>query len=126
MRRIVLTVTLVACLLAYTAEAVAKEKVTATPSVVHFGQPLTIKGSGWPVIEFCSRRVSLSLRSSQNAFALARVHIRVSGRFTFRWTPRRARVGAGRWRVVARMRCESGNDGSPVIVRATDRIRIAE
>ena len=69
MRRIALIVTLVACLLAYTAEAVAKEKLTATPSVVSFGQPLTIKGRGWPVIEFCSGGEPVAEVLSQLFFA---------------------------------------------------------
>ena len=66
------------------------------------------------MIEFCSRTVRLSLRSDQNAFRIGTVRVRDSGRFRFEWVPRRAKVGAGRWRLVARMRCESGKDGSPV------------
>ena len=33
-------------------------------------------------------------------------------------------IGAGRWRVVARMRCESGKDGSVVPVRRSAPLRI--
>jgi hypothetical protein len=50
--------------------------------------------------------------------------VRTDGTFRRRWTPRRSRVGAGRWRLVVRMRCESGQDGSPVIVRKSRAIRI--
>ena len=35
-----------------------------------------------------------------------------------------AGVGAGDWRLVARLRCESGDDGSAVFVRRSKRIRI--
>lgn len=46
------------------------------------------------------------------------------GRFRFTWIPRRDEVGRGDWTLVARMRCESGQDGSPNPVRASTRIRI--
>jgi hypothetical protein len=105
-------------------EAVASQRVTARPNPVDFGETLVIRGKGWPVIEFCSRTVRLSLRSAQNAFRIGRTRTRPSGRFRFDWIPRRSEVGAGRWRLVARVRCESGRDGSPVIVRASTPLRI--
>jgi hypothetical protein len=104
--------------------AEARQRVSAVPSSVRFGQTLTVRGSGWPVIEFCSRTVRLSLRGGQNAVAIGSVRVRDNGRFAFRYVPRRAAIGAGFWRVVARMRCESGKDGSPVIRRASDGVRI--
>ncbi len=81
-------------------------------------------GRGWPVIEFCSRTVRLSLRSGQNAFRIGTDRVGLRGRFRFRWVPRRSEVGRGDWTLVARMRCESGKDGSPVPVRATTPIHI--
>lgn len=104
--------------------AAAKQSVRASPDPVRFGETLVVKGRGWPVIEFCSRTVRLSLRSDQNAFRIGRVRTRANGRFRFEWVPRRREVGAGRWRLVARMRCESGKDGSPVITRAATPLRI--
>jgi hypothetical protein len=47
-----------------------------------------------------------------------------SGRFSFRWVPKNKNIGPGRWRLVARMRCESGKDGSTVFVRGTKLIRV--
>ncbi len=114
-----------AAVLALPGTAAAKEKLTASPTTVSFGETLVLRGTGWPVIEFCRRQVTLSLKSSQNSFRIGTVRTRPNGRFSFRWLPRRARVGAGSWLAVARMRCESGNDGSPVIRRATARIHIA-
>ena len=76
------------------------------------------------MIEFCSRRVRISLRTSQNAFRIGAATVDATGRFTFRWVPRRSKVGAGDWLVVARMRCESGKDGSAIYRRAIDLIRI--
>jgi Family of unknown function (DUF6636) len=104
--------------------AEARERVGAVPGSVGFGQTLTVRGSDWPVIEFCSRTVRLSLRGGQNALAIGRVRVRDNGRFAFRYVPRRRAIGAGFWRVVARMRCESGKDGSPIIRRASDGVRI--
>lgn len=114
---------LVACL-ATVAPAAAKQSVSASPNPVHFGETLVVKGKGWPVIEFCSRTVRLSLRSDQNAFRIGTVRVGDRGRLRFEWIPRRSQVGAGRWTLVARMRCESGKDGSPVPTRASVAIRI--
>jgi hypothetical protein len=95
----------------------AAPRLTAAPNPVSFGQAVIVQGREWPVFENCRRRVRLSLRSDQNAFVLGSAPVRANGRFTFRWTPRRSEVGAGAWRLVAVLRCESGEDGSPVLVR---------
>jgi hypothetical protein len=110
--------------LAVPAGAAAKPRVTANPNPVGFGKTLVVKGRGWPVIEFCSRTVRLSLRSDQNAFRIGTDRVGPRGRFRFTWVPRRSEVGRGDWTLVARMRCESGKDGSPNPVRATAPIRI--
>lgn len=104
--------------------ASAAPRVTADPNPVPFGEKQTVKGRGWPVIEFCSRTVRLSLRSDQNAFRIGTDRVGLEGRFRFTWVPRRREVGRGDWTLVARMRCESGKDGSPNPVRATTPIRI--
>lgn len=105
--------------------ASAGPRLSARPNPVSFGRPLTIAGHGWPVIEFCERKVRLSLRSPQNVFTIGTARVGLRGGFRRTWTPRRAEVGAGRWRLVARMRCESGRDGSavPVVRSLTLRIR---
>ena len=120
-----LTVALLAgALAAAAAPAQAAPSVNAGPKPIAFGEILTITGKGWPVIEFCSRTVRLSLRSPQNVFRIGTVRTRLDGRIRRRWIPRRSEVGAGQWRLVARMRCESGNDGSPIIQRASTPLRI--
>jgi hypothetical protein len=111
-------------LLGAPSSAAAKPRVTANPNPVAFGETLTVRGRGWPVIEFCSRTVRLSLRSDQNAFPIGTDRVGPRGRFRFTWVPRRSDVGRGDWTLVARMRCESGKDGSPVPVRATTPLRI--
>ena len=123
MRRAAPLVALLACL-ATAAPAAARQSISASPNPVRFGHQLVVKGKGWPVIEFCSRTVRLSLRSDQNAFRIGKLRVGDRGRFRFEWVPRRSQVGAGRWTVVARMRCESGDDGSPVPTTATAPIRI--
>jgi hypothetical protein len=127
-RRPVLTPSLLAVLAASAAAtpapAAADPRVTAAPNPVPFGEQQTVKGRGWPVIEFCSRTVRLSRRSDQNAFRIGTDRVTTRGRFRFTWTPRRADVGRGNWTLVARMRCESGEDGSPNPMHATTPIRI--
>jgi hypothetical protein len=118
-----LAVAVVLCLAA-AAPAAARQSISASPNPVHFGQTLVVKGKGWPVIEFCSRTVRLSLRSDQNAVRIGAVRVGDRGRFRFHWIPRRANVGTGRWQLVARMRCESGKDGSVVWTRASVALRI--
>jgi hypothetical protein len=76
------------------------------------------------VIEFCSRTIRVSVRSAQNSAPIAQRHIGDNGRFTFRWIPKNKNIGRGTWTLVARMRCESGKDGSTHFVRATTRITI--
>lgn len=106
------------------AAAASGTTVTATPNPVRASAVVTITGRGWPVIEFCERRVRLTLESAQNAVPIGTVGVGVRGGFRRRWRPSRANAGPGRWRVVARMRCESGNDGStvPVVRRVALRI----
>jgi hypothetical protein len=123
-RRGFVTIVALACLLAGAAPAAARQSISARPNPVDFGETLAVTGRGWPVIEFCSRTVRLSLRSDRNAFRIGRVRVGSHGRFRFEWVPRRSEVGAGRWRLVARMACESGKDGSPNPMRASTSVRI--
>jgi hypothetical protein len=99
-------------------------KITADPVRVHSTAAQTVRGRNWPVIEFCSRTVRVSVRSAQNSVAIAQRHVSDTSRFRFRWVPQNKNVGPGRWRLVARMRCESGKDGSTVFTRASTLIRV--
>jgi hypothetical protein len=104
--------------------AAAAQHITATPKTVKRTAIQTVRGSGWPVIEFCSRTVRVSVRSAQNSAPIAQRHIGDNGRFTFRWIPKNKNVGRGDWTMVARMRCESGKDGSTHFLKATTQITI--
>jgi hypothetical protein len=106
------------------AAAQAAQSISATPKTVNRADVQTVTGRGWPVIEFCSRTIRVSVRSAQNIVPIAQRHIRANGRFSFRWIPRNKNVGRGSWRLVARMRCESGKDGSTVFTRASTPITI--
>jgi len=99
-------------------------KITADPIRVDRTAVQTVRGRNWPVIEFCSRTVRVSVRSAQNSAPIAQRRVSDTGRFRFRWIPKNKNIGAGRWRLVARMRCESGKDGSTVFVRASTLIRV--
>jgi hypothetical protein len=110
--------------LALAATAQAAQTITASPKTVKRSDIQTVRGRGWPVIEFCSRTVRVFVRSAQNSAPIAQRHIRDTGRFAFRWIPKNKNIGKGSWRLVARMRCESGKDGSTFFVRASTRITI--
>ena len=117
---------LIAVVLAAAAPATAQaaQSISATPKTIGTTDIQIVRGKGWPVIEFCSRTVRVFVRSAQNSAPVAQRHIAANGRFSFRWVPRNKNVGPGRWRLVARMRCESGKDGSTFFVRASTRIVI--
>jgi hypothetical protein len=104
--------------------AAQAQTISADPARVDSDQIQTVRGRNWPVIEFCSRTVRVSVRSAQNSAPIAQRRVSVSGRFRFRWVPQNKNIGPGRWRLVARMRCESGKDGSTIFVRASTVIRI--
>jgi hypothetical protein len=123
MRPIIVLVAVTAALV-LAAPAAAKPRISVSPNPVDHDQSQTVKGRGWPVIEFCKRTVRISLRSTQNAVTLGTAHVRRSGRFRFTWTADDENVGVGRWRLVARMKCESGEDGSPNPVRRSVRVRV--
>jgi hypothetical protein len=113
-----------AALLAAPADAASPPFLKVTPNRIHLGDTTTIKGTQWPVIEFCKRRVRLRLESDQNAVLIGFSHIKDNGRFTRHFTPKKGKIGAGRWRVVARLRCESGEDGSANFVTRKRKLRI--
>ena len=138
MRRIA-CLTIIAACLAAAAPAAAAPRISVAPDPVDRDQTQIVKGRGWPVIEFCKRRVRIRLLSDQNAVLLGFAPVRDNGHFRFEWSPDDANVGAGSrfewspddanvgagsWRLVARMRCESGDDGSPVFMRRSKSIRI--
>jgi phosphate-selective porin len=106
------------------APAASGPTLSASPNPVSFGQTQTIKGKHWPVIEFCKKRVRLTLHSLQNAYFVGHATIADNGSFVRRWVPKRSKVGAGRWKLTARLRCESGKDGSTNFVKRSVKIRI--
>jgi hypothetical protein len=106
------------------AAAQAIPRISATPQTVKRTDVQTVRGRGWPVIEFCSRTIRARVVSAQNSVPIAQRHIPDDGRFTFRWIPKNKNVGKGSWRLVVRMRCESGKDGSTFFERASTRITV--
>jgi hypothetical protein len=107
-----------------TAASAAPPFLKVTPNRIDLGETTTITGRQWPVIEFCKRRVRLQLESDQNAVLIGFTRIRDNGRFSRNFTPKKGEIGAGRWRVVARLRCESGEDGSPNFITRKRKLRI--
>jgi hypothetical protein len=123
MLRIACLATLAASL-AVAAPAAAAPRISVEPKTVDRDETQVVKGRGWPVIEFCKRRVVVKVKSAQNSARLGSARVRRSGRFRFEWTADGANVGSGPWRLVVRMRCESGEDGSAVFVRRSREIRV--
>ena len=106
------------------APATAAPRIDVAPRVVDGDETQTVRGRGWPVIEFCERAVVVKLKSDQNRVRLGSARVRLSGRFRFEWNAADANVGSGKWRLVVRMTCESGADGSPNLVRRRASIRV--
>ena len=123
MRTLVL-LPLAALLAAPAAASAAPPFLKVTPNRIHLGETTTIKGSQWPVTEFCKRRVRLRLESPQNAVLIGFTRINDNGRFSRNFTPKKNKIGAGRWQIVARLRCESGEDGSPNFITRKRKLRI--
>ena len=57
------------------AAGAAAQRITATPKTVKRTAIQTVRGSGWPVIEFCSRTIRVSVRSPQNVVPIAQRHV---------------------------------------------------
>jgi hypothetical protein len=90
MRRLAVISALGSCFLlgfAVAAPASGPPILKATPRTVHLGHTVTIRGSQWPVIEFCKRTVRLRLESAQNAVLIGFSHVSDGGRFTRYFTP---------------------------------------
>jgi hypothetical protein len=117
--RAAITACLATAVLVCSADAATDPTLLAAPKPVGFGETLTAKGRHWPVIEFCRRTIHLRLRSAQNAFEIGIARVSASGRWRLDYKVRRSEVGAGHWTLVARLPCESGNDGAPNPVRRT-------
>ena len=127
MRRFAVISALAVCFVlgfAVTAPAAGPPILKATPRTVHLGQTVTIRGTQWPVIEFCKRTVRLRLESAQNAVLIGFSHVSDGGRFTRHFTPKAGKIGTGPWKVVARLRCESGEDGSPNFITRKRTLKI--
>ena len=104
-------------LAAAVAPAAGGPRLAASPAAAQYGRVQTIRGSGWPVIEFCSRQVRLALLRPGQAKVVGFTRTRTNGSWSFAWTPRRAKVAPGYWALRARIRCESGKDGSTTWLR---------
>jgi hypothetical protein len=125
MLKLTVPLALAACLALVTTAGAAKQTtLTVTPKVADFGEKVTIKGTGWPRIEFCKPRVRLSLRSDQNRYRIGIAKVRRNGRFRFTWTPDSSKVGSGRWKLFAVQPCENGSNGKPNPIELHVRFRI--
>ena len=127
MRKLALIPCAAAAALAFAVPATAAAGprfLKVTPNRIHLGATTTIKGTQWPVIEFCKRRIRLRLESDQNAVLIGFTRIKDNGTFTRKFTPKKGKIGAGKWKVVARLRCESGDDGSANFITRKRSLRI--
>ncbi len=118
-RRTTTTVAAVAlALFAAGAAGAATQKVTLTPAAGKPGTRIVVRGTGWAQIEFCKPRVVLAVDDVVFARALLNGH----GRFAVRW--RIPGFARGTHRVFATQHCESGKDGSPILVTRHVDLRV--
>ena len=120
----------VSCLVvAAFAQAKTPIRVTASPQIVSHGQKVTVRGSGWGVIEFCKPRVTLMLArpTPLGALPITTVNLRTgrttSGSFSTSWIVP-ATVRSGLHTIIATQRCESGKNGSVRMITRTTPIRV--
>ena len=120
----------VSCLVfAAVAQAATPIRVTASPQTVSHGQKVSLRGSGWGVIEFCRPRVTLMLArpAPSGALPIATVNLltgpTTSGSFSTSWTVP-ATVRSGLRTIIATQRCESGKNGSVRLITRTTTIRV--
>ena len=117
------------CLVAVALASATPISVTASPRTASRGQTVTLRGAGWGVIEYCRPRVSLALARSAplRALPIATVNLRTgpknSGTFSTTWTIPRS-VHSGLRRIVATQRCESGKNGSLLLISRATAIRV--
>jgi hypothetical protein len=96
----------------------AAQKVTLTPPAGKPGTRIVVRGTGWAQIEFCKPRVVLAVDDVVFARAVLDGH----GRFAVRW--RIPSFARGKHRVFATQHCESGKDGSPILVTRHVDLRV--
>ena len=93
----------------------AATRVRVTPSSATAGDRVVIRGVEWGTTEFCRPRATLRVLG----VVIARVVVDPNtGRFATTWVVPEA-IGTGLRRISVRQNCESGNDGSLVLVRAS-------
>jgi hypothetical protein len=96
----------------------AAEKVTLTPASGKARTRVVVRGTGWAQIEFCKPRVVLAV----NDVVFGRAVLDGNGRFAVRW--RIPAFARGKHRVFATQHCESGKDGSPILVTRHVDLRV--
>ena len=94
------------------------QKVTLTPAAGKAGTRVVVRGTGWAQIEFCKPRVVLAV----NDVVFGRAVLNGHGRFAVRW--RIPDFARGKHRVFATQHCESGKDGSPILVTRHVDLRV--
>ena len=111
-------IVLAASLLATGTAAAATPRVTLAPAAGAKGKRIVVRGTGWAQIEFCRPRVILAVDDVVFARAVLDGH----GRFAVRW--RIPDFARGRHRVYATQHCESGMDGSTILVTRHVDLRV--
>jgi hypothetical protein len=116
--RISLSLALAISLLAAGTAASATQRVTLTPPAGKAGTRIVVRGIDWAQIEFCKPRVILAV----DDVVFARAVLDGRGRFALRW--RIPHFVPGKHRVFATQHCESGMDGSPILVTRHVDLRV--
>ena len=123
MRRLLLTAAALAITaVAASPAAAATAVIKLTPASATPGAKIIVRGTGWPPPnEFCKPRITVKVRG----VTVARTLANDAGKFTTWFRVPEQASGFSSTSVIATQRCESGNDGSLILWRATARFTLA-
>ena len=94
-----LTAAVIASLTTAAVEPATQAQTISRPARVDANEIQTVRGRNWPVIEFCSRTIRVSVRSAQNSAPIAQRRVSDTDRFRFHWVPQNKKSVpvAGAW-----------------------------
>ena len=123
MRRLLLAAAVLAIAgIAASPASAATAVIKLTPTSATPDAKIIVRGTGWPPPnEFCKPRITVKVRG----VTVARTLANDAGKFTTWFRVPQQASGYSATSVIATQRCESGNDGSLILWKATARLTLA-